>query len=217
MDEKLAPAALELDAGAVAAAPFLGYRVVEVAGHGGLRVSQPWIEIENDPVTIDIGLFSACRPLDGLLVEGPEEPGLVTSLSDALAYFMGRWAISSKLHDRVSSAASEALVVGGEDAEVLVWREGMVVGAREPLATTLRLLMADFSEAARQKYVYADSRLLQCALRLLSDDVKSRYVPGASGFIEQAFREEHERTVRRRQWMKEKAKRNPRPSLDTGQ
>jgi hypothetical protein len=128
------------------------------------------------------------------------------------------WSDSSQLHDRVSSSASEALVVGGGDAEALVWREGMVVGAREPLATTLRLLMADFSATARRKYVYGDSRLLRDALRPLPDEVKSRYVPGASGFIEQADRESHEQSVKRRQWMKERAqKRRSGPSPDAGQ
>ena len=226
MDEVLAPA-LELDAEAVAGSPLLGYRIVEVTLPDEdsaaeilrqLRLYQPWIEIENDPVTIDIGLFSVCRPLDDLLVEGSEESGLVTSLSEALADFSGRWAISSQLHDRVSSSAGEALVVDGGDAEVLVWREGMVVGAREPLATTLKLLMADFSEAARQKYVHGQPQLLKSALRLLPDDVKSRYVPGASGFIEQAIRELHERVASKQQRLKERApKLKIKPSPDAGQ
>jgi hypothetical protein len=216
MDETLAPA-LELDAGAVAAAPLLGYRVVEVAGYGGLRVSQPWIEIENDPVTIDLELFSGCRPLDGLLVDGSVGPGLATSVSGALADFRDRWAISSQLHDHVSLVAGEALVVDGGDAEVLVWGEGMLVGAHEPLATTLRLLMANFCEAARQKYVYARPQLLKSALSLLPDDVKSRYVPEASDFMEQALREMHELVVRKQRRLKELAPNfKIKPSPDAG-
>jgi hypothetical protein len=204
MDDKVAPA-LELTAEAVAAAPLLGYLVVDVAGHGGLQVSQPWIEIENDPVTVDLELFSDCRPLDGLLFDGSVGSGFVTSLSVALADFRDRWATSSQLHDRVGLAAGEALIVDGGDAEVVVWREGMVIGAHEPLATALRLLTADFSEAARQKYVSARPQLLQSALSLLPDDVKSRYVPEAGDFVKQAHCEMHELVVRKQQRLKERA------------
>jgi hypothetical protein len=213
MDDKLAEA-LEFDAAAVAAAPLLGYGITEVGGPGDsnssravqrLRVSQPRIEIENDPVTINIGLFAVCRPLDILLIRGPAASGFVTSLSEALRAFAGRWAISSQLHDRVSSSASAALVVDGGDAEALVWREGMVIGAHEPLATALKLLMADFSEQARHLYVDAQPTLLQSALRLLPEDVKSLYVPGANDFIQQAEHERHDWVARKQAWLKARA------------
>jgi len=211
MNDVLAPA-LELDAAAVAAAPLLGYRVVELAGPDDgnntegvrqLRVPASWIETENSPVTIDVKLFWEGRPLDDLLVKGSEASAFVPSLSEALADFGGRWAISSQLHDRVrSSPPIEALLVDGGDAEALVWREGMVIGAHEPLATTLKLLIADFSEAARRTYVYAKPQSLESALRLLPDDVRSRYVPGAAGFYQQALRESHERTVEKQRRLK---------------
>lgn len=214
MDDKLAEA-LEFDAAAVAAAPLLGYGIIEVAGPGDsnssravrrLRLSQPWIETENDPVTINIGLFAVCRPLDSLLIRRSAASEFVTSLSEALATFAGRWAISSQLHDRVSSSANEALVVDGGDAAALVWREGIVIGARESLAMALKLLVADFSEQARHAYVDAQPTLLQSALRRLPEDVKSLYVPGANDFIQQATREHDERMAKKRDWMKAKAR-----------
>ena len=78
---------------------------------------------------------------------------------------------------------------GGSDAEALVWREGIVIGAQEPLATALKLLAAGFSKTARWTYVYSNPQLLTSALALLPDRVKSRYVPGADSFIDQARRE----------------------------
>jgi hypothetical protein len=197
MNEVLAPA-LELDAEAVSGSPLLGYRIVEVTWpdedsadevRRQLRLYQPWIETQNIPVTIDIDKFWALHPLTDLLVDGSEASGFVTSVSDALADFAGRWAISSQLHDRVGSSSSEGLAIVGANAEVLVWREGMVIGAQEPFATALKLLVAGFSEAARQKYVYSNPQLLTSALALLPDEVKSRYVSGADSFIDQAQRE----------------------------
>jgi hypothetical protein len=213
MGDKL-PEALEFDAAEVAEAPLLGYRIVELAGPGDsspggeewqLRVSQPWIETENDPVTISIGLFAACRPLHGLLIKAPEASGFVASLPDALAAFGSRWAISSRLQDRASSSASAALAVDGGDAEALVWREGMVIGASEPLATALRLLMAGFSAEARRAHVQAQPLLLWSALRLLPGDVKSLYVPGADDFMQQAESERRERVARKQAWLKARA------------
>jgi hypothetical protein len=210
MDEVRA-SALELDAKAIAATPLLGYRIVGIARPGDgsatevvrqLRVSQPWIEIENSPITIDIELFWACRPLTDLLADKSELVWFVKFLPDVLADFGSRWAISPQLHDRVSSSDSEGLAIVGGGAEALVWREGMVVGAPEPLATTLRLLIANFSAASRRAYVYSNSPLLESALGLLSDDMRSRYVPGAKGFIEQAA---HELVFEKQKWLKNKA------------
>jgi hypothetical protein len=229
MDEVLAQA-LELDAEAVAGSPLLGYRIVEVTWPDEddaaeilrqLRLYQPWIETENIPVTIDIDKFWALRPLADLLVDRSDASGFVTSVSEALAAFGGRWAISSQLRDRVGSSASEGLAIVGGDAEALVWREGMVIGAREPLATALKLLVADFSEAARQTYVYSKPQLLTSALALLPDEVKSRYVPGAGNFIDQAKHEltaeQHQLALKKQQILKNKApklKIKPRPKSD---
>jgi hypothetical protein len=217
MDDMLA-SAIELVAAEVAKVPLLGYRIAQLTAPGGgnhtqaarqLWMPQRWMRNENGGWTIDVKRFWACRPLDELLVKGSAVTMPVRSLAEELADFAGRWAISSQfLHDCVrSSPPIKALVVAGGDAEALVWREGMVIGAHEPLATALRLLIADFSEAARKTYVYAQPQLLESALRLLPDDVKSRYVPGAAGFYEQALRELHQRTVERQQRLKQIAPR----------
>jgi hypothetical protein len=217
MDDKLAEA-LELDAAAVEGAPLLGHRIVEVAEPGDssssrvareLRVSQPWIETENDPITIDIELFAVCRPLYRLLIKGPEASGFIASLSEALTDFGARWAISSQLRDRACSSAGVALVVDGGDTAALVWRAGMVIGTYEPLATTLKLLTADFSEEARRTHVYARPQLLKSALSLLPGDLKSLYVPRANDFIQQATREQEEQIARKREWLKAKAAKKP--------
>jgi hypothetical protein len=229
MDEVLAQA-LELDAATVAGSPLLGYRIVEVTGTDRnsppemlrqLRLCQPWIETENTPVTIDIEMFWAFRPLADLVVDRSEASGFVTSVSEALTDFESRWAISSLLHDRVDSSDSEGLAIVGGDAEALVWREGVVIGAQEPLATALKLLIADFSEAARQTYVYSKPQLLTSALALLPDEVKSQYVPGADNFIGQAKREldrkRHQLVLNKQEALKSKTPRlkiNPRPKSD---
>jgi hypothetical protein len=219
MDEVLAPA-LELDAEAVAGSPILGYRIVEVTWPDEdsaaeilrqLRLYQPWMETENIPATIDIDKFRALRPLADLMVDGSEAPRSVRSISGALADFGSRWAISSQLRDRVGSSASKWLAIVGGDAEALVWREGMVIGAQEPLATALKLLVADFSEAARYTYVYSNPQLLTSALALLPDEVKSRYVPGADSFIAQAWHEleakSHDRAAKRQRVLRRIASR----------
>jgi hypothetical protein len=209
MNEVLAPA-LELDAEAVARSPLLGYRIVEITWpdedsaaevRHQLRLDQPWIETENVPVTIDIGKFREFHPLTDLLVDWSDVSQFVTSVSEALADFAGRWAISSQLYDRVGSSPSEeGLAIARANAEVLVWRLGMVIGAEEALATALKLLVADFSGVARRTYVPANPQLLRSALAHLPDEVKSRYVPGAGGFIDQAQEEligkAHERAVK---------------------
>lgn len=182
MDKVLAQA-LELTAEEVAAAPLLGYRIEDLEQ----RV-QPWIKIVDSTVNIDIEGFWRDRPLDGLLVES--ETFVIPSLVKALDDFKGRWAVSAQVQEWVgSSSPIEALFIDGGDAEALVWRGGMVIGAREPLATTLRLLFANFSEEARKAYVYASPGLLKSALSLLPDDVKSTHVPGASSFYAQACHE----------------------------
>lgn len=203
MDEVLAPA-LELDAEVVAGAPLLGYRIIEVArlddGNAPemprqLQLRQPWIETENSPVTFDIEMIWMLRSFADLLMDQSEASWFMTPASEALADFEVRWAISSQLHDRVGSSASQALAIIDENIDLLVWREGMIVGAQEQLATALRLLVADFSEAARQRYAYSKPEFLISALALLPDDVRSSYVPEADRFINQAT---HERTSLRR-------------------
>lgn len=211
MNEERATA-LELDAAEVAAAPLLGYWIQAStrATAEQARISQPWIDVVNSPVTINLKKFDLRRPLDPLLVEGSAKSAFVPSLSDALANFRERWTISAELHDRIgASTATEALRIDGGDAEALVWRDGMVIGAHEPLATTLKLLIANFSETAREKYVYAKPQILACVLKLLPDDVKSRYVPGAESFCEQAeqqaIAEAHNVAFERQQRLKARA------------
>lgn len=214
MADQLA-AALELDAPAVAAAPIVGYRIDQVSAPGDgsssqtarrLQVSQPWIEKENSPVTIDTGLFAVCQPLGWLFASGPTASGVFAPISDALADFGCRWALSSELRARANSCASSGLVLFAGDAEALVWREGIAIGAYEPLETALRLLMAGFSEQARRAHVYAQPTLLQTALRLLPEHVKSLYVPEAQDYIDQAERERHERVLLKQAWIKAQAK-----------
>lgn len=198
--------AIELDATAVARAPVLGYKMIDLARPDDdnktmtvpqLMRPQPWIETENTPVTIDLKRFLRDNPLNDLMATGTAVSVVAPSLSEALADFVGRWAISSQLRDRVHSSTVKALLIDGGDAEAIVWREGMVIGAHEPLATTLQLLIGNFSEAARRTFVYAKPQSLAIALRLLPDDVKSRYVPEATSFYDQAIRELHECTVKK--------------------
>jgi hypothetical protein len=194
----MAAQAIELDAKAVSEAPVLGYEI-DVTGPDDngtgsvrhLRLVQPWIKSERIGTTIQVDIFEEYSPFDAVLVTGTTTAADIPSFQDALADFATRWDISSQLHQRLqSSPPIDALSVSGGGIEALVWPNGMVIGAQEPLATMLRLLIANFSEEARRAYEYAD---LKAAVDALPPDVKSRYVPDASKFCAQAA---HEQSVK---------------------
>src|SRR5690349_25044928 len=121
MSMVLAPA-LQLVAAEVAATPLLGYQIVEFSrpGEGGtvevirqLRESQPWIEIENGQVTINIERFRAHHPLARYLGMEAAEWKFFLTLPEALADFGSRWAISPQPPHGVSSSPNRALAVDG--------------------------------------------------------------------------------------------------------
>jgi hypothetical protein len=194
----MAPQAIELDAKAVYEAPVLGYEIVVTGpdddGTGSvrhLRLIQPWMKSEETGTTIQVDIFEEYSPFDAVLVTGTTTAAYVPSFQDALADFATRWDISSQLHHRLqTSPPIDALSVSGGGIEALVWPDGMTIGAQEPLATMLRLLIADFSEEARRACEYAD---LQAAVDALPPDVKSQYVPDASKFCAQAAHEHSEK------------------------
>jgi hypothetical protein len=203
MANALAPA-LELDAEEVADAPLLGYWIERQGNQWSDRpepTPQRWIENANNHITINIESFRQGRPLDRLLVDA--RTFKIPSLVEALVDFEQRWAVTAELLGRIpASSPGEALFIDGGDAEALVWRDGIVIGAREPLATTLRLLTKNFSKEARENYVYASPASLKSALELLPDAVKSTYVLDAESFYTEAC---HELAVERQKKLKRMA------------
>lgn len=198
---------IEMDAAAVAAAPVLGYEIGEPVRPGDvttsprqLRQHRRWIVSTTSPVTIDIELFAEWTPFDALLFDGATTSTEVSSLGDELGK---HWTISTRLSTQLDSAPPiPAVSVVGGGVTALVWADGMIIGATEPLATALNLLIEDFSQQARRAYVYADRRKLQDALDVLPADVKARHVPDADNYLTQA---DHELAIKRQQDLKPRA------------
>lgn len=188
--DALAPA-LELSAVEVAEAPLLGYWI---ENHGNTwsdrkePTPQRWIENVNDHPTINIECFREARPFDRLLIRA--RTSQVPSLIEAVGDFAQRWAVSRELLDQIeASSPVAALSIHGGDTEVLVWRDGIVVGAPSPRAITLRLFTKNFSRDARREFVYAKPVLLKSVLALLPRAIRSTYVPDAHAFSRQAMAE----------------------------
>jgi hypothetical protein len=68
----------------------------------------------------------------------------------------------------------------------------MAIGVADTLALAVELMIHNFSEQARSRLVYARPTALGAVLDLLPAEVKSRFVPGADSFYQQAIRETNE-------------------------
>lgn len=183
--------ALELSAAEVANAPLLGYWLQNHGNTWSDRTEptrQRWIERSDNRFTINIECFRRARPFDRLLVRA--RTSHVPSLLERVGDFAQRWAVSGELFDQTrASSPLAALSIHAGATEVLVWRNGIVIGAPHPLAITLRLFTKNFSQEARKDSVYAKPGLLESVLALLPQSIKSTYVPDADDYVFQANHE----------------------------
>jgi hypothetical protein len=174
------PPALALDAAAVAKVPVLGYELVDFPpsdvpdAAAMLALRRPWIAVEHDQITIDVGLFAVHAPFDAVLVEGSTTSKPVASLEVTISDFATRWELPARLPDRGHHRPmTDPLHVRG-DIEALVWPAGMVIGVHEPFATAMKLLITAFSPEA---FSILNRRAeLQQTLALLPEDVTARHV-----------------------------------------
>jgi hypothetical protein len=214
---ELRPGAIEWDAATVAGAPILGFRLSEFDQDGVAyfaRLSQPWIAVEDAPVTIDARLFADFNPIAAVLPEQVTHSWIVDGLAEALSEFVDQWAISSVLLSRTADHNGPAAVIVGADLHAVVWRHGMVVGVNDALATLFHLLGANFGRPTMSTFT---PEALRAALDLLPENAKTSYTPGADEAIAN-LREQlmHNTVLTRQANLKKAAARKPKIRIKPG-
>jgi len=176
---------IDLDASAVAAAPFLGHRIGEFAAVPGqppqrVPVKREWIPpAALGEVFIDVDEFAERAPFDEILGDGATTSTPVASVAELL----GRSG---------EGPSTRGIEVQGPGLAVVVWAQGMRIIAVDPVGAALKLLVNNFSEQARQG-AGANPDALQAALDVLPAAVKGEYVPDADSYLYQARTERAQR------------------------
>jgi hypothetical protein len=168
--------------------PMLGYRLRKSYRENADTVPyvpapQRWTAVFAAAVIINLPLFDRCKPF-AQLFNSPTTSKIVASASEELAK---NWqAHTTTIAQLRPQPAGDAVVVGGNDFQAMVWAGGALISAAGSVATALKLWIAGFSLEARKKLVYAQSTTLEEALAVFRPEVRSLYIPRADEYVTQA-------------------------------
>lgn len=195
---------IKFSADGVSQAPVLGYRLrvshsVSSDSEQRVPMMQRWIVKTSSAVTIDVHLFHRCRPFDELLGDRVSTSEVVPSAAAELA---DNWTIPEEIRAQLQpEPAGMAVLVCGTNFKALVWADGMLISAVGPVATGLKLLIANFSPEARSENVKAEPDILKEALDVFLPEVRNQYISHENDYMAQAYHEvfeERQAKLRRR-------------------
>jgi hypothetical protein len=149
-------------------------------------------------VIIDVRQFDRCKPFaqlfdDEQLLDDASTSKIVRSASAELAAnWQDHQQSIAKLKPKPKGIA---VAVRGNAFQALIWAQGALISAAGPIATALKLLIADFSKEERARLVQAQPSVLEKALNVFQSDVRDHYIPHAGEYLAQAYRESTEATA----------------------
>jgi hypothetical protein len=171
--------------------PVLGYRLRESHRENADSVPyvpapQRWMAVTTSKVIIDVPQFDRCKPFAQLLDDASTSEIVKSASAELAANWQDHQEAIAKLKPKPKGIA---VAVRGNAFQALVWAHGALISAAGPVATALKLLIADFSLETRARLVLAQPSALEKALNVFQPDVRDHYIPDADEYVAQAYSE----------------------------